>query len=1079
MEKHMGKARKTGRQLVVSAMTLSMGLGLMGGCQSSQAQSAPAPAPAAKEASGAAGAAKGKTYSGLTEFDHIAGKANAFGKGRVTKADANGDVIVEAEEFQLDGKTDGWRSKDWGENYYAATFAISFLSRKAFLGAPASGAQTVATTQVEIPKAGKYLALVRYEAAFRFETQFTVEIEQNGKSVFKRLYGARDNIKIWPFKGMGGLKTEVGWYWGAVENTVWEGHEAFADLAAGPATIKLIADKQPEPGAKRNVDLVMLTMNKAEVDMRIDKEGYLPLDGLLTQQGDVFMRVVNTGTQAATVTVSPGQEHSPYWVHIRKWKPVVVKVEPGQTSDWADVGAVLDSINDGQWNIATAGKDPKAPMACTLEFSVKNADGTMTPIFKREAKGEKVVLAYDANTRYTKRLRDTEHVLLDLVAYLKAQPFNGKPLERTPVFYYSFKPVEGNPAYSAALAEFTEMFRGVAADDTLVAAGSTGGRNFSVVTKNGARGYTDLRGIGADKIGAEIDKRFPGDQAKGIRVVSLGDEIGLDAPTAGEATNVAFRQWAQGKGYKASQVSAGAGDDWSKVTYDPNPKKRDAQPATYYYSTLYAYDYGMERLKGLTDVILKKMPNADTGANFSPHHGAPFLGSAHQYITLFRRNAMTMPWGEDYIWQIPVGTQQMNNIQLDMFRAANRYAKDRDIHFYVMTHTPGNTVNSWRRLFYSALGSGMTMVNLFEFNPVQVAYTENHTSNPEMYHAVRVAFGELQKFEDVVQDGGVRWGNAALWYSIAGDAWENHAGSFGSAKRTLFVGAQQQQVQLDIVDEEDALTGVLDSYKLLYLADQNVSQKASKAIADWVAKGGRVFASAGAGMFDEYNRPNKTLQALFGVTQTAIADKGNIPILLEKQDLPFSNAVGQVSLTLPSGPVTIDAFGVISTVTAQGTGKVIGTFADKSAAVVENTTGKGKTLYCAFMPGLSYFKTAIPKVPVDRGSTDDAMAHFIPTKFDAGSKALIGLLAQDLERPVTTSSDLVQAKLIQSKTGAAITLTNWNPEPAKGLQVTINAADIPVGKISSASGVPVKVSKVNGKTVVTLDVEVADALILK
>ena len=49
----------------------------------------------------------------------------------------DGLYICEAEEFQPAGKNDpGWQAKRWGENYYAATFANSFLSRKAFLGAP-------------------------------------------------------------------------------------------------------------------------------------------------------------------------------------------------------------------------------------------------------------------------------------------------------------------------------------------------------------------------------------------------------------------------------------------------------------------------------------------------------------------------------------------------------------------------------------------------------------------------------------------------------------------------------------------------------------------------------------------------------------------------------------------------------------------------------------------------------------------------------------------------------------------------------------------------------------------------------
>src|SRR5687767_7729046 len=55
-------------------------------------------------------------------------------------------ILAEAEEFRA---TDpGWRARPWGENYYCATFANAFLSRKAFLGAPEQGARTSATLDV-------------------------------------------------------------------------------------------------------------------------------------------------------------------------------------------------------------------------------------------------------------------------------------------------------------------------------------------------------------------------------------------------------------------------------------------------------------------------------------------------------------------------------------------------------------------------------------------------------------------------------------------------------------------------------------------------------------------------------------------------------------------------------------------------------------------------------------------------------------------------------------------------------------------------------------------------------------------
>ena len=53
------------------------------------------------------------------------------------------------------------------------------------------------------------------------------------------------------------------------------------------------------------------------------------------------------------------------------------------------------------------------------------------------------------------------------------------------------------------------------------------------------------------------------------------------------------------------------------------------------------------------------------------------------------------------------------------------------------------TPDSWRRLFFGALGHGMQIVNLFEFRPVQVAYTENHVSHKETYATVLKSFREL------------------------------------------------------------------------------------------------------------------------------------------------------------------------------------------------------------------------------------------------------------------------------------------------------------------------------------------------
>ena len=42
-------------------------------------------------------------------------------------------------------------------------------------------------------------------------------------------------------------------------------------------------------------------------------------------------------------------------------------------------------------------------------------------------------------------------------------------------------------------------------------------------------------------------------------------------------------------------------------------------------------------------------------------------------VRAFRSGALTLPWGEDYSWQTPIGSQQMTTLLLDFFRAGKRH----------------------------------------------------------------------------------------------------------------------------------------------------------------------------------------------------------------------------------------------------------------------------------------------------------------------------------------------------------------------------------------------------------------------
>ena len=62
-----------------------------------------------------------------------------------------------------------------------------------------------------------------------------------------------------------------------------------------------------------------------------------------------------------------------------------------------------------------------------------------------------------------------------------------------------------------------------------------------------------------------------------------------------------------------------------------------------------------------------------------------------------------------------------------------------------------------------------------------------------------------------------------------------------------YIALQHAELAVDMVVEAD-IGPTLNTYKLIYLADSHVSQKASTALAAWVAAGGTLIATAGAGM---------------------------------------------------------------------------------------------------------------------------------------------------------------------------------------------------------------------------------------
>src|SRR5262245_57913987 len=82
-------------------------------------------------------------------------------------------IIAEGEDFKVEKGP--WQVVPYRENYYASTFAISFLSRMGCLGAPEqteAGLPAIAVQKIDVPADGDYFVLARYEQPYNFAVEF-------------------------------------------------------------------------------------------------------------------------------------------------------------------------------------------------------------------------------------------------------------------------------------------------------------------------------------------------------------------------------------------------------------------------------------------------------------------------------------------------------------------------------------------------------------------------------------------------------------------------------------------------------------------------------------------------------------------------------------------------------------------------------------------------------------------------------------------------------------------------------------------------------------------------------------------
>tara|TARA_B100001971_G_scaffold204377_1_gene220442 strand:+ start:151 stop:3294 length:3144 start_codon:yes stop_codon:yes gene_type:complete len=980
-------------------------------------------------------------------------------------------LMAEAEDFKI---SQGWGIVPYRENYFASTFAVTFLSRMACLGAPAQlKEEAVAEQVVNIPRDGSYRVMVRYEQPYNFSCEFTMEVKQGSRMVSKHVYGRLKDPKIWAMVG-GQRMPMARYFWGGTDNIVWQEFQE-VQLKKGKASIRLLAGPQLDGGkprvnaAKRHVDVVCLTDDKAGWELQ-KKTAYLSGDGWLTQAGDIYMRFTNRGDAPASVVMAGAEIRSPhkYGTAKRDWASTTVlkagyvhgsynflnagprvdavnagnlaaeldpathkkvteemKLQPGQRSGWVPVGQMIDGLFDSNWHVTVPEKQK-----IEAEIALPDGRGGLKAVRKLKISGRETFSmsgCVNPNPEVRKELERTgfppriwtiNEALTNLRDRIRKFPKKGKRPKRLLVYNIMGWGGRGIPV----------------ADEISRLLGDNTYLNPKPITKSGILCHWPSRSI------PNIKKAEAAGKFKDLLVLSYGDETHIYPH---KPTDAQFAAWLKKRGV-----------NWKgPVTYATNRKD-----PLFYYSQICGKEIAVTSFASATREFTRM--GAYTGANYSPHGN--YLVSDIDYVRPFKMRAMTLPWSEDYVWQVPEFSIQVMGYMVSAFRAGAKYNND-PIHMYVMPHSPGNTPRDFRLSFYTVLAHGAKQINYFCASPDVVTHSENHIAvdDTPMWKAVHDVTHEAGVIEDYIMDGKVRPAQVGLLLSsvdeLIGGMNNQNLAAHNNERKAIYYALRHSQVPVDFLTEDDLIGGLAKNYKVIYVTQRWMHSKALKALQKWTQAGGTTVALAGGGFLNEFNRANPEANEFYGVKQQALAEDPNLDkwvprkdqkhprgerfTLLTKQDLPLYTPFDQATWGEGDAKVSAGLMVWKQTLTPSD-GKVLGTYKNGKPAIIEKAHGKGRSVLFGFLPGQAYLKSGLKIIPADRGAVDASSTHYLPTAMDKGLRAALvdAFLPADFARQVICSETLVETSCIDTvrpKKRLAVPLMNYSGKKIAKLTIKI------------------------------------------
>lgn len=961
-------------------------------------------------------------------------------------------VVAEGEQFRpLDAK--GWQVTHQDDSYASHTYGGMWMTHGGCLGAPAASDGSVAVQTVQVPQAGRYRVWSKYQAPPYFNYLHRLEVHQAGRLVHSHVYGQAGTPRLWSFSG---VSDELFWYWG-VDHDAAEAPAALVPLAAGPAEIRLVTVKSPDPAGARFVDFVVLTSNPAD-----DYDGFKPyrVGSPFTNEAlaasRLYLRFKNTTKAAAQLVVSRSGHYQPNYGGATAKFPDR-PTPAGVWSEWVNIGPFCRLVHDEGLTLSLPGGE-----AVQVEFARdaagQDAVGTMAV-----ASGEAVSVPIDVTWRKDARVAPSRTLAAAIVEAGKTwRRANGGRKPKQVRFYGAFAGEESWVAdlkdalgYNTNLPEGREQIR----------------RAFIA------------QHHGSPEALRALHKALTPAQRERLHVVSFGDEIGLGKISYGDPKNQnLFRAWLRAQGVTEQEL--GVPVDRATLTEAPGRLA--------WYARRFSDETTFATYRELTRLARELFgPTTLTGANYSPHHLALCYGPLHQWIDLFRHQGMSLYWAEDYLFSVPEAPAMVSWMFAQMRCGAKYHGQP--IHFYVMPHAPGQVPGFLRRNLLTAVGHGAAHVDHFWVAPAE-RFTENYVGWPyrDTFRTLSEHIFDTAEVEAIQRAGKVRPARVAVLTGRATDFNESRLmvprtndpflrrckNAPDQVNQTLcrkdqqylYLGLVHAGHAVELITEDDVADGALQRYDVVYFAGEWIERRTVKSLDAWVRAGGTLHAAAGLGQRNEHDEVDPGLPALLGLKAVTTSKNAIAPRTL--LELPLLEPID--TLTLDGAKVA--AVGMKQVLTP-GEARVLATWTGGGAAATVRRHGKGQAFAVGTLAGATWMRSGLRRIPYARGGRGTV---YNPAGFDANASKLLRLAvaARAPERAVTCDRAGVEAVVLDSPAGTLLTLVNWTNEPIKGLAVQVRLPKAPARAWSVTGQKPLPATYAAGQATFRLDLDEGDFVLL-